>query len=230
MAGKRKRGRKRSGRRRRSGKRGGVRVPMGRVPKNELKYKETTSITADATAGGLIDANAAATPWIANPGSILLNGLGEGASPVQRIGRQVIMKSILLQFALGFVATYKGAIRVMMVYDSANNGATPTAATLHTSLLADTSIVSPNNLDNRERYRVLMDKRFTVDAGVKSSIVLFKKFKRLNLPVQYKADDATSAGINVGALWLLVLNAGPVATVTHLPDQYWYSRIRYWDS
>lgn len=163
----------------------------------------------------------------------LLNAIAEGSDANQRIGRQVTWKSILIRMHLAQNAAFSiangGIIRMFLIYDAANNGSSTDIA--RTDLLSTITtnewvITAPNLLDNRGRFRVIMDKIFTLDGlGGKGSMLNFKKFRRLNLPSLYKDNNAALSSIMVGSLWLMFLTT----IQTDLPTGALSVRLRFAD-
>lgn len=171
-------------------------------------------------------------------GTFLLNGITQGTDYNQRIGRQITVKSILLNLLIAYDLTAPSIgsaqngnlVRVMVIYDGQpNSGTLATGA----DILADqTSTTSPMNLDNRDRFKVIIDKRFNLNgmyystnlvAGNPTSVYM-SKYKKLNLDVIFSGTANTIGSISTGAFILLVQVSDPNAAI-----QYW-SRIRYHDN
>ena len=149
---------------------------------------------------------------------VLLNGLQLGTGAYQRIGNKVTMKSLYWSVAFGLnslevdptvdAAVNNVPVRMMIVYDKQTNGVLPAVGDLlsgFTGLGNATArtidVNSPNNLNNRDRFIVLADKRFILQTGGPSSRYI-KKYKRLNTSVAYKSgatvgdvSDITSGGL-----------------------------------
>jgi len=102
-----------------------------------------------------------------------LNAITIGSGAWCRIGRKITMKSLYLQ---GFF-TYNAAVanvsrghnaRIMIVYDKQTNGALPILADILGDQInfagaTDTRVAAPTsgiNLNNRDRFEVILDKRF----------------------------------------------------------------------
>ena len=80
-----------------------------------------------------------------------LNDVAQGTTAITRIGRKILMKSVLVQ---GLLATNTGnSARVLIVYDRQPNGALPAA----TDVLTSNTIMAAQNLDNRDRFLILAD-------------------------------------------------------------------------
>lgn len=197
---------------------GGYRNPVrmrGSSPA-ELKWIDVNSTSAFAATTGV----AALT---------LLNGCSLGSDATNRVGRKIQMKSI--QMRMSCLATTANAARfagrVMVVYDSQANAAAPTQADI---FQAATSWHSPMNLNNRERFKVIFDKLFTVDSltGSNTDPWICKKFKKLpNLETIFNSGNAGTIGdIQTGSMYLVTLATGEATTT---PGLVFYSRIRFAD-
>jgi len=181
---------------------------------------------------------------------LLLNGLKLGTGAYQRIGNKIAMKS--LYWSVGFALASQDSdpatdtninnvgVRFMIVYDKQTNGALPVTGDLlsafsgvdnNTARAID--IHSPNNLNNRDRFIVLSDKRFILQSGGPSSRYI-KKYKRLNTSVAYKSGATVGdvTDITSGGLYMLAYRdsdlcgvTDPSPTVNMLAD----IRLRYQD-
>jgi len=161
-------------------------------------------------------------------GVLLLNGMARGDEIFERNGREVTMKSIQLT-CQNNVTTGTGVDqthRVLLVYDRQANGAALTAAQVLTAV----NVFSPRNLENRRRFKILMDKKLTLNAsGEPGSNRVWTYYRRLRHPITFNAGDAgTVADITTGSLYLVVVGnaaAGPTAGTTTVN-----SRLRYQDT
>lgn len=158
----------------------------------------------------------------------LLNGIARGDEINERTGREVTMKSIQFTYT-ATVTTGTGTDqrqRVLLVYDRQTNGAALTAAQVLNA--ADT--LSPRNLENRRRFKILYDRTHTLNAsGETGSAVTRRFFRRLAHPVTFNSGDAgTVADITTGSLYLVVVGSN-AAGVTAGAVAY-SSRIRYVDN
>lgn len=176
-----------------------------------------------------------------------LNLIPTGSGVSQRVGRKILMKSILLRVyikngdwgdaseAVSDMAGY----RMVLVYDRQCNGVPPTfddifEFTMGTSVF----ITNPLNLANRDRFLVLWDKQFVLDGVVNSAGTqnintqkFFKKYKRLNLETIFQ-NDASTAGINdikTGSMFLIVFSNQRTTTDDGFSLVTMDSRIRYVD-
>lgn len=257
--------RKRVGRRRRvrrrvrRGRMGRPRTSLQRgLPSGSRPELKSIDVTFEqAQAGNALIVGQGATDFGPDfaPGYkvVLLNPCIEGSSLHERIGRQIVMKSLLLRLCMmheaGTVTTTteeytarkgnNGCIRFMVVYDTMTNHAaslpassavlmsksdvdgTPAASQAD----ATVRITSPVFLDARERFRILYDKLWCW-GGQAVHTKHWKKFRRINLPVQYNQGAAQAVSdIEIGALYLMTWCTFQVA-----PSAVLQSRIRFVDS
>lgn len=180
----------------------------------------------------------------------LLNGLTLGTSAFQRIGNKIAMKSLYWSLAVGMASADADPatdtnvnnvpVRLMIIYDKQTNGTLPVVGDLLSAFsgIANTTartidVNSPNNLNNRDRFIVLADKRFILQSGGPSSRYI-KKYKRLNTSVAYKSGATVGdvTDITSGGLYFLAYRdtdlagvADPAPTVSLTGD----IRLRYQD-
>jgi len=179
-----------------------------------------------------------------------LNLSVQGTSIFDRIGQKTIMQKLVLKLLLGNlrdVSSVYGAgyVRILVVYDAQLNGIPLSAAAAATALLQNpVDLVSPMNLDNRERFRIVLDKFFYLGATLMSATseentystdrndAFTKKFKQnMKLDTIYNQGNAGTAGdIQSGGLFMLACTdkysddgTGASAFVKT------YSRIRFFD-
>jgi hypothetical protein len=172
---------------------------------------------------------------IATTGSVtLLNGVAQGTDFTQRIGRKTIIKSVLWNGGVYPTATTSAQgeiIRLLVVYDTQTNSA---AAPAITDILATADPTAPMNLNNRDRFHVLMDKKLGMNAGVYAAGTLttgspgakyIKTYKKCHKEIIYSGTGATVGSIQTGAIWLLTIS---LINSNHLHNSYF--RFRFFDS
>jgi len=186
--------------------------------RDELKFIDTVTSLAGTTAGSVT----------------LINGVAQGTDYNQRIGRKFIMKSIMLRtgiaYGSGAAANSLGNIvRVCVFYDAQTNAAAPAV----TDVLQTASYLSPMNLNNRDRFKIISDKWWNLEAfQIAGSLItngdfcpqMEKFYKKINLEVQNGGTANTVGSITTGGVFLLIIAAG----AGNLVDIY--SRVRYTDS
>lgn len=186
-----------------------ARAPARAYADGEFKSVDVTGTPATDTASGVL----------------LLNGIARGDEIFERDGREVLMRSIQLTCQSN-VTTGTGVDqthRVLLVYDRQTNAAALTAAQVLTAV----TVFSARNLENRRRFKILMDKRVTLNAsGEPNSNIIWTFYRRLRHPITFNSGDAgTVADITTGSLYLVVVGnaaAGATAGTTSV-----YSRVRY---
>lgn len=173
----------------------------------------------------------------------MLNGLAAGTDATARVGRRVTLKSFHLRAFLQPRATYGAAgvarsrslNRVMVVWDNNPNGGT--IATI-TDILASATSTAHQNLNNRERFKVLMDVIGYQGGCVATTVTapefgtdfnVIERFQRLNNDVQFGGTGATIGDIQKGAL-LLVTIGNQVAGAGNGGEMNGTCRIRYTDA
>lgn len=185
----------------------------------------------------------------------LLNGIQEGTSFFNRVGRRIEMKSLHFVGNLDTTGNAAGVddyIRIMIIYDQQPTGTNPAS----TEFLQDvdnagtltTTSYSGLNLNFRDRFTILMDHRIGVarDGGSSTDGVTeiaggsttensntsqFNRYIRMRgLLTQYKqtANPAAIGDITTGALYLFTL--GKIAVGTAGYNLAFKTRLRFADS
>ncbi len=140
---------------------------------------------------------------ISNTSSLVL--IGQGITESTRIGRKAIIKSIgwrgQLQLASAANAQAPHSVRLLLVMDTQCNGAAPAVSGTN-GLFASADFQSFNTLVNKGRFRVLMDKTYTMNClsamgnGTANDTNAvnrnFTFFKRCNIPIEYSGTAAPS--------------------------------------
>lgn len=174
------------------------------------------------------------------PAVLPLNIINEGTSVSQRVGRKVAIKSVQVRGKIVLTGTNDTGVgcRLMLVWDKQVNGVIATAP----DILSDAQGDDPYafmNLDNRERFVVLMDKQYTFAPMDYATVTPnspgpisynVKKYKSM-APDTYTIFDGTGAGIadiSTGALLMVMVSDAANASNVVLP--YLRFRIRYTDA
>lgn len=143
----------------------------------------------------------------------LLNGVATGTDFTNRIGRKVCWKSILIQGYISPETVAQGPTlcRVMLVYDSQPNGALPAI----TDVLLTSSATAPMQLNNRDRFKILWDKRIVL--GLVSNVATtsvadrtvaeVRKYKKINLDTIYDGTTNAIADVQSGSIFMLTVGA-----------------------
>jgi len=163
----------------------------------------------------------------------LLNGVATGTDFTNRIGRKVCWKSIVItgvcESTNATAAVNLG--RVMIIYDSQPNGALPVG----TDVLLTASALSPMNLNNRDRFRVIMDKYLTFgieERGAGTSVAdktvnMVHKYKKITYETIFDGTAATIADIQSGSIFILTVGTTAAALGHIMSAQI---RLRFTDA
>lgn len=159
------------------------------------------------------------TLTVANTGNfVLLNGLQLGTDISNRVGRKIIIKSILSRMATLPLTTASSAggdlARVIIFQDMQSNGAAPA----NTDLLQTASYASPLSLANRDRFKILFDHTFTTAATVYTAGALTagdprptakKLYKKCFIETIFNANNnGNITDIASGSLYMFAISQG----------------------
>lgn len=145
----------------------------------------------------------------------LLNGVAQGDDFNNRQGRQVTMTSISIKGMLQPVdaSTNPTYCRLIVVWDNAQNSG---SAPVITDLLAQSVSESHNNLNNRMRFKILMDEQYAI-GGVSNTATqayagapsVYTVNRYLKLPqgctTTFSGTGATAGSIQSGAIWMFTI-------------------------
>lgn len=181
-----------------------------------------------------------------------LNLIQVGSSMFNRIGRRVEMISIRLEANIAIINATRASLpdygRILVVYDRQTNGAYPaiTDVLQDTDQLANntTSSLSGLNMNNRERFVTILDKRMFIPGVTNTATVITNPFptdtcqfqpltneyrKLFKLTTHYKADSnpAVVGDISTGGLYIISL-ANLIAGTENF-QMAWNARLKYVD-
>lgn len=180
----------------------------------------------------LLSASALVAAQTVANGLILLNGCAQGTDAVQHIGRQITMKSLywMLQGALAPTTTGTCSVRMVIVYDKEAEGAAPTvAAGVQTDIFNQDNIEAQMNLNNRDRFVVLVDEVIECIGTGGPQAFMRKGYRKIQLPVVFNASAAaTVAAINTGSVYAIIWNSGTLAVANGTCNLQ--TRIRFEDA
>ena len=156
-----------------------------------------------------------------------LTNLSQGDTSSTRDGDSIKATAIMLRgiCAISPVAS-TSQYRVMLVQDKQTNGALFTPADLLEDTTAGDNLISPLNLDNKYRFRVLYDKLHTLSVNGGNESIKWSKYINLNQHFRYGSNAGTIADLNTNSLALVTISNEP----TNTPNQTVYSRLRYVDN
>lgn len=158
-----------------------------------------------------------------------LNAIPQGVGTNQRIGQQVATKSVYYQIVFNVGATpAPNAMRHMLLWDRQHNlGGGPSIADIFSATGTVPILTSPLNLQNRERFVVLSDDRFTLSPNG-DQIRYCAEFRKINQITTYHNDAALDLDPTTGALILVMIS--DEATAANQPTFYGTWRTRFIDN
>lgn len=186
------------------------------------------------------------------PNITLLNGVAEGTGFFNRVGRKFSMRSMHFR---GYFA-YDGESspsddpdywRVVVLYDRQINGAPPAIEDVfqevpNTGTPATPDSMSSLNLNNSDRFKVLVDVRLGIASGTntvtqvldgQSQEFTVNRYSKLGgLEVQCKGSTAAVSDISTGGLWLITWGQKAIVEMAN-PCGFnfiWRNRLRYTDA
>lgn len=191
---------------RRSGYYGGI----------ESKFFETTAQNTAFTAAGVIVPS--------------LNLIPQGTSECERDGRKAHMTSIHWKGIIRLNATTSSEtvnnVRIIMYMDKQTNG----QAAAVTDILEQGDFMSFNNLANRQRFRVLWDKKMSLNAAAFSSTTSNTKdyymefHKQCNIPLEFSSTTGAITELRSNNVGMIFISEGTGGTAE---VQEWNARIRF---
>lgn len=209
----------RSGRFRTGGYYGRYSYGLGASP--EMKFKDDTANfgTVDAT-GEIVDS---------------ICEVAQGTTESTRVGRKITIKKIALRWLALLPSTSdptqtSETIRIIIYKDKQCNGATATV----TDILEGANWRSFNNLANKGRFTVMMDKRITLNCAsgaYDGTNDQFGECRRVgecyldcNIPIEFDAGTGAITEIKSNNVGLLAIAADGIGTLS----VFW--RIRFFDA
>lgn len=172
----------------------------------------------------------------------LLNGIDQGTNKNQRIGNKWDMKSIQARFFIDFDGAVTapaglGPIRVVLIWDQAPNGGTALSTDV---FISSSDINTPLNLDNSDRFVILLDRLYPQhnsgtsngQLGTQSFIEdsFFKSFGPKGWRVHQNGAIGGAGSMNTGALYIAYCTTARAhsATVVNVRLNA-YTRVRFTD-
>lgn len=158
----------------------------------------------------------------------LLDGCARGSDINERVGREILLRSVELKMVAKATATTgtDQTGRVLLIYDRQCNGVAPGI----TDILDSINVVAMKNLDNRKRFKILMDWCVDLSAAGQNGSERSKTFyRKLRHPVSYNSGTAGSvADIISGGLFLITLGSNVAGTTAGSLNVS--TRVRYTDN
>ncbi len=190
---------------------------VARVRKLEKKTSAIESKFSDLTSAVITIPSALA---IIQP----VHLIQQGDQASQRNGDSITLTSIQAKFLLTTgTAGDNNLVRFLVVHDKQCNGAVFAAADLFLDASAQDILNSPLNLDNKHRFRVLLDQYVQInDAGVANHV--WKMYKKLNMKIRYDATAGAITDVTSNNIYVCF-----VGDVLGLGDIQGITRLRYLD-
>lgn len=198
-----------------------------RQPKAELKAFDLAETTSSLAVAGAF---------------VTLNAMPQGPDFFQRIGRKTYMKSLHIKGVVYNVATSVTDYgRMIVVYDSQPNAALPNLATVlqDANAAAASSAFSEINLNERERFRFLRDKRFYLPSCTNAANVLTNNAQQdqivqslnINEFIDLKGMETVYNAVNGGTIADITSGSLFVLWVSNLAgyDSIFTTRLRFYD-
>lgn len=183
-----------------------------------------------------IDVTNAGTPATTVGTFILLNGVLKGTDANQRVGSK--FKMLSEQLKIQFLHSVDGSgnfvdctVRYLIIHDTETNGLAPVMGDIFVNTSATVVTLSPLNLDNNKRFRIIADVTQELDHGHGENFYN-PIYKKVALDTSnYNANNlATFAGISEGSLFLLVLSDQLPGGLGGFPPNFnYYNRVRFID-
>lgn len=176
-----------------------------------------------------VDAYGAQTPSFGSPSIVCCNAIAQGDGGSTRDGDQVKVRSVQGRMLFRNDTANPVMARYMLVLDKQGDSANPTLAEiLEGSTTAIQSLVSPLNMDNKMRFKVLLDKEVILQpnnqAGLWKEVKFYKQFKD-GVRTRYSGTGAAATDISSNPIYLICWNN----TSTGVPYDN-YIRTRYVDN
>jgi hypothetical protein len=204
----------------------------------EKKFKDYNY--QDLITNEITNATAIADP---GPRTSPINGLTQGDTETERVGRVTYLKSIHIKGRVVFAASFTGAIapishkvRLLLVIDKQSNGANISAA----SVLADRSgtgfdVEAHYNPENVSRFQILRD--FTLDEGANGGFYNGSQLGKTATTRSFSIDHTFSKPLKIVHAGNVNTYAGIATNQVHLialadnvSSQLTYvSRVRFYD-
>ncbi|AUM61899.1 capsid [uncultured virus] len=207
---------------------GGFSPYAGRLGSPEKKFFDLTQTLTSAFLTGVTAGQVSC-----------INIIAAGTNVNQRVGRQIMMDYIMVRFQLSVTATAAGlsqAVRCALVYDDQNNGA---ALPSGSAIVTPDTIYGLTNLDNRLRFRFLMEKHFYIgpataaNSGI-NTVVHWHKFVKLPKDCRKVIYNGTAGGTNAdiqtGNIYLIFWQDGFIAGTPPILTGNVNTRVRFCDA
>lgn len=160
---------------------------------------------------------------VSSTASVLpMNAIAQGDSATTRDGNSIKLMSLHIKYVLfENAAASATAVRMMIVKDLLPQGAVPAI----TDILVASDCVSPMNLLNSRRFKVLHKKDFGIST-TGEDIRIGDYYTKLNFHTKYDGAGGAATDINNNGIYLILISN----QVANLPTFQYASRIRFVDN
>lgn len=154
----------------------------------------------------------------------LLNGITQGVQHYERIGQEIVSKSIQCR---GQVLVGGGSspitYRILIVQDRQTSGVLPTLGNvLHDVTSTQKTLLSPYKLANRKRFKIIWDHTDTLDSGQgTSNFEMF--FSNTGFKTEFLGTTSAVTDLSSNGIYFWIISDG-------LLDAHFYFRHRFYDS
>lgn len=173
-----------------------------------------------------LDTFSALTAISTTPQIVQVTNTQQGSTAETRVGEQIKLTSLYFKYTLEANANAVNTFtRILIIQDMQTNGAIYTAADVFENSSGNADIVSPLNLKNKYRYRILYDKIHNFqDTGRKTAQDSF--YKSIQMLIRYKSNngDITDLSSNSLSIYLVSNQA------TNTPSINYSMRLRFVDN
>ncbi len=163
----------------------------------------------------------------ATPTISLITNVAQGDTATTRDGNQIKLTQVVINMLFTVVGTNTG-MRYLLVHDKQTNGAAFVIGDLLASNGTQQSLVSGLNIDNKYRFRILADKKFTLTNSGSNRKVTKKIFiPNLNIRMRFDGGSNSITDVTSSSLALVVLSEDTGASA---PLMSAFIRVRFVDN
>ncbi len=173
------------------------------------------------------DSQVTNTEILSTPQLFQLTNVVQGDGGSNRDGNQIKVVGNLLKYSVTMDASaVTSQLRVMLVLDKQTNGAIAIAADVLEDITVFDAIVSPLNLDNKYRFRILYDKVHLFSNAGANKLHYRDKYIKMSERIRYDGTAGNITDITSSSLFLLVVSS----TGAQGPDFVLHNRVRFLDN
>lgn len=150
-----------------------------------------------------------------------LSQIASGDDVNNRTGNSILAKSMYIQGnVLKQASAGASFVRFILFQDTMNQGSTPTVTDILNNTGSALAPLSPLNIDHLSRYKILYDKRITLNSDM--SCRQYKVYKKMSSHIKFTGTAATDVYKN--GLYFLIISNEALSTA---PTINFTSRLRY---